>query len=94
MIVPNPGRAPYPSPIGPSGVPTPLSETTSLQPRFSRLIGNDNQAWDPTEARVWPRMSDLRAKARHHDAGRILILPAGCYASFDVTDLVREGTPL
>ena len=43
MIVPNPGRAPYPS-LGLSGVPTPLSETTSLQLRFSRLIGNDNQA--------------------------------------------------
>jgi hypothetical protein len=57
-------------------------------------MGDRHRRAASPEARVLPRMSALRDKARHHDAGRILILPAGCYASFDVTHLVREGAPL
>jgi hypothetical protein len=43
-------------------------------------------AVDQPPDRDWPRMRDLRGKARQHHAGRIFISATGCYASPDLTE--------
>ena len=57
-------------------------------------IAHSERRWiRSAEARIWPRMSDLRGEARQHDVGRVFHFcdRIAMYVGADLTDFVRKN---